>query len=99
LEEHLLKVKPRVPPAAPWSDQHITRIEQHATHRHDTSLAASAQHRTKWAWSVLRSGLVERTIYEVMGGAEALLALAEAWHKRCLADPILSPPFEDEVHP
>lgn len=42
---------------------------------------------------------MERTIYEVMGGAEALLALAEAWHRRCLADPILAHPFEGGVHP
>lgn len=40
-----------------------------------------------------------RTIYEAMGGADAVLALAEAWHARCLADPILSHPFEGEIHP
>jgi truncated hemoglobin YjbI len=43
--------------------------------------------------------LVELTIYEAMGGADALLALAEAWHARCLADPILAHPFEGGVHP
>jgi hemoglobin len=42
---------------------------------------------------------VEPTIYEAMGGADALLALAEAWHRRCLADPILAHPFEGGVHP
>jgi truncated hemoglobin YjbI len=42
---------------------------------------------------------VEATIYEAMGGADALLALAEAWHERCLADPILAHPFERGVHP
>jgi truncated hemoglobin YjbI len=42
---------------------------------------------------------VEPTIYEAMGGADALLALAEAWHARCLADPILAHPFEGEIHP
>lgn len=42
---------------------------------------------------------MERTIYEVMGGAEALLALAKAWHERCLADPILAHPFEGGIHP
>lgn len=47
----------------------------------------------------LLSELVEPTIYEVMGGAEALLALAEAWHKRCLADRNLAHPFEGGVHP
>lgn len=47
----------------------------------------------------LRSSLVEPTIYEAMGGADALLALAEAWHRRCLADPILAHPFEGEIHP
>ena len=39
------------------------------------------------------------TIYEAMGGADAVLALAEAWHRRCLADPILAHPFEGGVHP
>jgi len=39
------------------------------------------------------------TIYEAMGGFDALLALAEAWHKRCLADMILAHPFEKGVHP
>lgn len=42
---------------------------------------------------------MDRTIYEVMGGTEALHALAEAWHKRCLADPILSHAFERGIHP
>ena len=42
---------------------------------------------------------MEATIYEAMGGADALLALAEAWHERCLADPILAHPFERGVHP
>jgi hemoglobin len=42
---------------------------------------------------------MERTIFEAMGGAEALLALAEAWHKRCLADPIVAHAFEGGVHP
>jgi hemoglobin len=42
---------------------------------------------------------VEPTIYEAMGGAEAALALAEACHARCLADPILAHPFEHGLHP
>ena len=42
---------------------------------------------------------MDRTIYEVMGGPDALLALAEAWHKRCLADPILAHPFAGGIHP
>jgi truncated hemoglobin YjbI len=47
----------------------------------------------------LRSLLVEPTIYEAMGGEHAVLALAAAWHRRCLDDPILSHPFEGGVHP
>lgn len=39
------------------------------------------------------------TIYEAMGGADAVHALAEAWHARCLADAILSHPFKNEIHP
>jgi truncated hemoglobin YjbI len=42
---------------------------------------------------------VEPTIFEEMGGADALLAVAAAWHKRCLADPILAHAFEKGVHP
>ncbi|MEY2470943.1 MAG: hemoglobin [Actinomycetota bacterium] len=42
---------------------------------------------------------MEPTIYEAMGGAESVLALAEAWHRRCLADSILAHPFEGGVHP
>jgi hemoglobin len=42
---------------------------------------------------------VEPTIYDAMGGAEAVPTLAEAWHARCLADPILSHPFEGDIHP
>lgn len=33
------------------------------------------------------------TIYEAAGGAEGMLALARAWHERCLADPVVSHPF------
>ena len=33
------------------------------------------------------------TIYEAAGGADGLLALARAWHERCLADPVASHPF------
>lgn len=39
------------------------------------------------------------TIYDAMGGAEAVRALADAWHRRCLDDPILSHAFEGEIHP
>ncbi len=46
----------------------------------------------------LRSPVVEASIYEAMGGAEAVVALAEAWHRRCLADSILAHPFEGGVH-
>ncbi|MEM7275592.1 MAG: group II truncated hemoglobin [Actinomycetota bacterium] len=42
---------------------------------------------------------MERTIYEAMGGADAVLALAQAWHRRCMADPIVSHAFEGEIHP
>lgn len=42
---------------------------------------------------------MEPTIYEVMGGADGLLALAEAWHTRCLADPILAHAFAEGIHP
>ena len=42
---------------------------------------------------------MESTIYEAMGGGETVLALAEAWHERCLVDSILAHAFEGGVHP
>ena len=33
------------------------------------------------------------TIYEAAGGGEAFLALADAWHRRCLDDPVVSHAF------
>ncbi|WP_091532010.1 group II truncated hemoglobin [Microlunatus soli] len=34
-----------------------------------------------------------RTLYEAVGGYDALLALSHAWHRRCMADPLASHPF------
>ena len=39
------------------------------------------------------SPVVQPTIYEAVGGAQALLDLAHAWHRRCLADPVVSHAF------
>ncbi len=39
------------------------------------------------------------SIYEFAGGEPAFLALAAAHHARCLADPVLSHPFEHGVEP
>jgi hemoglobin len=40
------------------------------------------------------------SLYEYAGGAPALLALAEAHHRRCLADPELNHPFShDDLNP
>lgn len=33
------------------------------------------------------------TVYEAAGGAAGMLALAHAWHERCLADPVMAHPF------
>jgi hemoglobin len=33
------------------------------------------------------------TVYDAMGGADAVLALAHAWHERVLADPVVSHAF------
>lgn len=40
-----------------------------------------------------------RTIFEVAGGGQAFVALAHAWHGRCLADPIVSHAFSHGFHP
>ncbi len=36
---------------------------------------------------------MEQTLYDAAGGREGLLALAHAWHVRCLADPVVSHAF------
>ncbi len=41
----------------------------------------------------------EDTLYAAAGGAAGLLALAHAWHARCLADPEAAHPFEHGNHP
>jgi hypothetical protein len=40
-----------------------------------------------------------QTIYDAAGGRQAFLALAHAWHARCLADPIVSHAFSHGYHP
>ena len=37
--------------------------------------------------------MVRPSIYEVAGGDDAFLALATAFHERCVADPVLNHPF------
>ena len=40
------------------------------------------------------------SLYEAVGGADALLKLAHAWHRRCLDDPIANHPFSHPgLHP
>jgi len=40
------------------------------------------------------------SIYDAAGGAPAMLALAQAWHERCLADPEAEHPFSHPgLHP
>jgi hemoglobin len=39
------------------------------------------------------------TIYEAAGGSQAFIALARAWHARCLVDPIVSHAFSHGYHP
>lgn len=36
---------------------------------------------------------MQRSIFEAAGGSDAFLALAHAWHRRCLADPVVSHAF------
>jgi hemoglobin len=38
-------------------------------------------------------------LYEFAGGTPAFVALAEAHHRRCLADPVLHHPFSHPGHP
>lgn len=39
------------------------------------------------------------TVFEAAGGEAGMLALAHAWHRRCLADPVMSHPFRHPGHP
>ena len=43
--------------------------------------------------------MAQPTLYEFAGGDDAFLALAEAHHKRCLADPVLNHPFSHPGNP
>jgi hemoglobin len=38
-------------------------------------------------------GGMKESVYDAMGGADALLRLAHAWHERVLADPVVSHAF------
>jgi hemoglobin len=40
-----------------------------------------------------------RSVYDAAGGDEGLLRLAEAWHKRVLADEVVSHAFSHGYHP
>ncbi len=42
---------------------------------------------------------MSQTIFEAAGGSEAFVALAHAWHARCLADPVVSHAFSHGYHP
>ena len=43
---------------------------------------------------------MKSTIYEAAGGRPAFHALAHAWHRRCLADPVVSHAFtHGDGHP
>jgi hemoglobin len=37
---------------------------------------------------------MRESVYDAAGGAQGVLALAHAWHERCLADPVVSHAFE-----
>ncbi len=39
------------------------------------------------------------SIYEMAGGRQAFLDLADAWHERCLADPVVGHAFSHGFHP
>lgn len=39
------------------------------------------------------------TLYETIGGFDALLLVCRRWHQLCLADPVAAHPFEHGLHP
>ncbi len=42
---------------------------------------------------------MEPSIFEAAGGAETFAALADAWHRRVMADPVVSHAFSHGFHP
>jgi hemoglobin len=40
-----------------------------------------------------------QTVYEAAGGADGMLRLAGAWHRRVMADPVVSHAFSHGFHP
>jgi hemoglobin len=42
---------------------------------------------------------VRQSVYDAMGGARAVLALAHGWHERVLADPVVSHAFSHGFRP
>jgi hemoglobin len=57
--------------------------------------------RERWLAQALRRCHVEQveTVYEAVGGDEALLRLARAWHARVMADDVVSHAFSHGFHP
>lgn len=41
----------------------------------------------------------EQSLYAQVGGFDAILAVTNRWHELCLADPEVSHPFEQGLHP
>lgn len=40
-----------------------------------------------------------KSLYEEMGGFDAILCLCRRWHARCLGNPAAAHPFEHDLHP
>jgi truncated hemoglobin YjbI len=51
-----------------------------------------------WSWWPWHPGGM-RSVYEAAGGSEGLLRLAEAWHRRVMADEMVSHAFSHGFHP
>jgi hemoglobin len=47
----------------------------------------------------VEDGKVMQTIFAAAGGTPAFLALAQAWHERCMSDEIVSHAFSHGYHP
>lgn len=39
------------------------------------------------------------SLYDQLGGFDRILALTKRWHELCLADPMASHPFDQNLHP
>ncbi|PJI85637.1 hypothetical protein [Luteimicrobium subarcticum] len=51
----------------------------------------------RWGWEGPVDDRGHGTVFDAAGGTATMLALAQAWHDRCVADPVAAPAFAEEA--